>query len=162
MLTALCVNAGGLLAVRFFLGVSEAPIAPGLSIVVSMWYKRSEQPLRHAAWFLGNTTAGIFGNLLAYGIGHIEGFPAWKVCIPLYPVYSISLILFIIAGRVLDLRRCHGSMVFRRIFPITRSPFESLVSQLDRSRQGYYTSAREHDRRKERRVQVVPVLRSSS
>lgn len=79
MLTAAATNAAGLLAVRFFLGVAESPIAPGLTVVVAMWYKRSEQPLRHAAWFLGNTTAGIVGGLAAYGIGHVEGIAAWKV-----------------------------------------------------------------------------------
>lgn len=80
MLTSVCVNAGGLLAVRFILGICEAPVAPGLTIIISMWYKRSEQPLRHAAWFLGNTFAGIVGGLLAYAIGHIETIPSWKVC----------------------------------------------------------------------------------
>ncbi|KAG5986229.1 hypothetical protein E4U54_005538 [Claviceps lovelessii] len=78
MLTATCFNASGLLANRFFLGVAESAIAPGLTIVVSMWYKRSEQPLRHAAWFMGPTFAGIFGSLLAYGIGHIHSIEPWK------------------------------------------------------------------------------------
>ncbi|KJZ75222.1 hypothetical protein HIM_05416 [Hirsutella minnesotensis 3608] len=78
MLASVTTNAASLLAVRFFLGVAEAPIAPGLTVVVSMWYKRSEQPLRHAAWFLGNTTAGIIGGLAAYGIGHIQGIAPWK------------------------------------------------------------------------------------
>jgi MFS family permease len=79
ILTAVCFNTSGLLANRFFLGVAEAAVAPGLSIIISMWYKRSEQPLRHGAWFLGNTVAGIFGGLFAYGIGHIQSIPAWKV-----------------------------------------------------------------------------------
>ena len=79
MLTAVCTNAGGLLAQRFFLGLLEAPIAPGLSIIVSMWYKRSEQPLRHAAWFMGNTVAGMIGSITAYGIGHIDSIAPWKV-----------------------------------------------------------------------------------
>lgn len=79
MLTAACTNAGGLLATRFFLGFTEAAIAPGLTIVISMWYKRSEQPLRHAAWFLGNTFAGICGGILQYGIGHIRSVAPWKV-----------------------------------------------------------------------------------
>ncbi|PHH81708.1 hypothetical protein CDD83_3501 [Cordyceps sp. RAO-2017] len=78
MLTAVTTNAASLLAVRFFLGVAESPIAPGLTVVVAMWYKRAEQPLRHAGWFLGNTTAGIVGGLMAYGIGHIQGFTTWK------------------------------------------------------------------------------------
>ncbi|KAG6033304.1 hypothetical protein E4U41_006938 [Claviceps citrina] len=78
MLTAACFDAGSLLANRFFLGVSESAIAPGLTVVVSMWYKRSEQPLRHAGWFMGNTCAGIFGSLLAYAIGHVHTVKPWK------------------------------------------------------------------------------------
>lgn len=79
MLTAVTASEKGLLAVRFFLGATEAVIAPGLSIVVSMWYKRSEQPFRHGIWFQGITIAGIFGGLLAYGIGHVESIAPWKV-----------------------------------------------------------------------------------
>lgn len=79
MFTALCINSGGLLAVRFFLGVTEAAIAPGLMIMISMWYKREEQPLRQCAWFLGNTTAAIFGSLISYGVGHIKSIAQWKV-----------------------------------------------------------------------------------
>ncbi|KAM3442332.1 hypothetical protein NHJ13734_002440 [Beauveria thailandica] len=78
MLTAVCHNAAGLLATRFFLGVAESAIAPGLTILISMFYKKSEQPLRHAAWFLGNTSAGLFGGLLNYGIGHISSIAPWK------------------------------------------------------------------------------------
>lgn len=79
MLTALCFNGEGLLTARFFLGLAEAPIAPALTVVVSMWYKRNEQPLRHAAWFLGTSIAGIVGGPLAYGISHIESIAPWKV-----------------------------------------------------------------------------------
>ncbi|KAL2678814.1 hypothetical protein Neosp_009565 [[Neocosmospora] mangrovei] len=50
-------NASGLLAARFFLGVAEASIAPGLATMVSMWYKKSEQPLRHGILFI------IFGSV---------------------------------------------------------------------------------------------------
>lgn len=78
-MTPLCFNSAGLLANRFFLGATEAAIAPGLGVLVSMWYKRSEQPLRHAAWFLGNTFAGMVGNLMGYGIGHIHTIASWKV-----------------------------------------------------------------------------------
>ena len=85
MLTATCFNAASLLASRFFLGVTEAAIAPGLTVVVSMFYKRKEQPLRHAAWFLGNTCAGIFGGLIQYGIGHIRTIEPWKVILIMLP-----------------------------------------------------------------------------
>ncbi|KGQ12021.1 putative transporter [Beauveria bassiana D1-5] len=79
MLTAVCHDAASLLATRFFLGVAESAIAPGLTIIISMFYKKSEQPLRHAAWFLGNTSAGLFGGLLNYGIGHMSSIAPWKV-----------------------------------------------------------------------------------
>lgn len=79
MMMALPHNATGLLTVRFFLGVCEAPLGPGLTIIVAMWYRRSEQPLRHAAWFAGNSVAGIFGGIVAYGIGHIHSVAPWKV-----------------------------------------------------------------------------------
>ncbi|KAH8884206.1 putative MFS allantoate transporter [Thozetella sp. PMI_491] len=77
MLTSTCTNASGLLAARFFLGFVESAIAPAMSIVVSMWYKRTEQPLRQAAWFMGNVMGGLFGSLLGYGIGHLAWSP-WK------------------------------------------------------------------------------------
>jgi MFS family permease len=64
MLTATAFNIKGLIAVRFFLGVTEAAIAPGLSIVISMWYERSEQPFRHGIWFQGITVPRIFGGLV--------------------------------------------------------------------------------------------------
>ncbi|KAL4961201.1 major facilitator superfamily domain-containing protein [Aspergillus stella-maris] len=89
MLTATAFNDKGLLAVRFFLGATEAAIAPGLSIVVSMWYKRSEQPFRHGIWFQGITIAGIFGGLLAYGIGHVESIAKWKAVFLVFGAITI-------------------------------------------------------------------------
>ncbi|KAF7555668.1 hypothetical protein G7Z17_g1960 [Cylindrodendrum hubeiense] len=66
--TAGTSNGAGLMAARFFLGVAEASVAPALTVLVSMWYKTSEQPLRHGVWFLGSVTSGFFASLLAYGI----------------------------------------------------------------------------------------------
>ncbi|XWW94937.1 hypothetical protein V2A60_002887 [Cordyceps javanica] len=84
IMTPLCFNSAGLLANRFFLGATEAAIAPGLGVLVSMWYKRSEQPLRHAAWFLGNSFAGMIGNLMGYGIGHIHSIASWKAVFAIF------------------------------------------------------------------------------
>ncbi|KAK1458554.1 hypothetical protein CCUS01_09218 [Colletotrichum cuscutae] len=84
MFTALCSNAGGLLANRIMLGVSEAAIAPGL-----------KQPLRHGAWFLGNTVAGIFGGVVVYAIGiyFIYNPPANKLLIPTTWSFAIFFLL---------------------------------------------------------------------
>ncbi|KAL4816222.1 major facilitator superfamily domain-containing protein [Aspergillus spinulosporus] len=90
MLMALAFNDKGLIAVRFFLGATEAAIAPGLSIVVSMWYRRSEQPFRHGIWFQGITIAGIFGGLVAYGIGHVRSIAPWKAVFLIFGAVTIA------------------------------------------------------------------------
>ncbi|KAJ5647774.1 hypothetical protein N7490_004146 [Penicillium lividum] len=69
---AACHNYAGFMVARFILGVMEASVAPGFSFLTGKFYKREEQPLRHGIWFLGNSFAGFFGGLIAYGIGHIE------------------------------------------------------------------------------------------
>lgn len=79
MCTAACTNAAGLLAARFFLGVTEACVAPGFSVITAMWYTRAEQPLRHGAWFMGNVFSSLFGGILAFAIGHITSIAPWKV-----------------------------------------------------------------------------------
>ncbi|XRM42665.1 hypothetical protein ABZX51_005874 [Aspergillus tubingensis] len=88
--TAACDNAAGLLVERFFLGAAESAIAPGLSVIVAMWYKRSEQPLRQAAWFIGNSFAGITGGLIAYGLGHIQSMAPWKVVFLLFGSLTVA------------------------------------------------------------------------
>ncbi|CAG7965821.1 unnamed protein product [Penicillium olsonii] len=72
MCHAACSNWSGLMTVRFFLGVGEAAIAPGFTLLTGMFYKREEQPLRQSAWFFGNCLAVLIGGLIAYGIGTIE------------------------------------------------------------------------------------------
>jgi MFS family permease len=75
-----CNNFGELMAARFCLGAAEAAIAPGFSLIVSMFYTRDEQPLRQGLWYAGNCIANIFGGLLCFGIGHIQSSLAtWRV-----------------------------------------------------------------------------------
>lgn len=95
MLTATCFNAQGLLAIRFFLGATEAAIGPGLTVIVAMWYKRSEQPLRHGAWFMGNVIAGIFGGILAYAVGHVQSIAPWKAVFLVFGAITVAWSVFI-------------------------------------------------------------------
>jgi MFS family permease len=71
-LTAACSNYGGLVVVRFLLGVAEATTTPALMFITSTWYTRDEIPTRTGIWFAGNSVGGIIASLLAYGIGHIK------------------------------------------------------------------------------------------
>lgn len=82
MVHAACHDFAGIATVRFFLGITEATVAPAFAILVGSFYKRSEQPLRQCFWFVGNAFAGIIGGLIAYGIAHINsGFAQWKVSV---------------------------------------------------------------------------------
>ncbi|KAM0755202.1 MFS general substrate transporter [Meredithblackwellia eburnea MCA 4105] len=74
---SLCGMAGStnyksLLATRFLLGFFEAGCLPIFSMMTSMWYRRSEQPIRVAAWYGTNGLATILGSILVYGLGHIH------------------------------------------------------------------------------------------
>ncbi|KAK8853048.1 hypothetical protein IAR55_003749 [Kwoniella newhampshirensis] len=72
ILMAACKDFKGLIALRFFLGLFEASIAPCMMITVSMWWTRREQPFRANWWYLFNGFAGIFGSLLTWGVGHAK------------------------------------------------------------------------------------------
>ncbi|KAF5714013.1 hypothetical protein FMUND_7678 [Fusarium mundagurra] len=72
-LTAACHNFGGLLVVRFLLGVAEATITPGFMFLTSSWYTRDEMPTRVGLWFSGNSVGGLVASLLAFAVGHADG-----------------------------------------------------------------------------------------
>ncbi|GJN92903.1 hypothetical protein Rhopal_005943-T1 [Rhodotorula paludigena] len=72
-LQALIKDEAGFYAARFFMGVSEAGLFPGVIFVFSMYYKRKERTLRCSLFFGGAALAGSFGGILAWGLGHING-----------------------------------------------------------------------------------------
>lgn len=59
-------NLSGFFAVRFFLGVAESGLFPGVVFYLSMWYKRHERVYRVALFFSAASLAGAFGGILAY------------------------------------------------------------------------------------------------
>ncbi|KAJ5308520.1 Major facilitator superfamily domain general substrate transporter [Penicillium atrosanguineum] len=66
-------NYSGLMAVRWFLGLSEAGLFPGVGYFLSCWYKRSEFGVRMAIFFSAAALAGSFGGLLAAAIANMNG-----------------------------------------------------------------------------------------
>ncbi|KAH3916039.1 hypothetical protein HBI56_038760 [Parastagonospora nodorum] len=73
-------NYAGLMTARWWLGVAEAGLFPGVNYILSCWYKRSEFGLRAAIFFSAAALAGSFGGLLAAGIarmGGVGGKPGW-------------------------------------------------------------------------------------
>ncbi|KAI8079018.1 major facilitator superfamily domain-containing protein [Gilbertella persicaria] len=68
-------------ALRFLLGFFEAGIYPSLTLLVSTFYRRSEQVARLGAFWICNGFALVVGGLIAYGISHmtnIGGLKAWQ------------------------------------------------------------------------------------
>ncbi|KAL9529419.1 hypothetical protein SMMN14_07298 [Sphaerulina musiva] len=72
-LMGLVHNYEGLLAARWFLGLAEAGLFPGVNYYLSCWYKRSELGLRAATFFSAAALAGSFGGLLAAAIAQMDG-----------------------------------------------------------------------------------------
>merc|ERR1712072_1258570 len=72
-LMGLVTNYAGLLACRWFLGLAEAGLFPGVNYYLSCWYKRSELGMRAAVFFSAAALAGSFGGLLAAAIAQMEG-----------------------------------------------------------------------------------------
>lgn len=77
-----CKSFAGLAVVRLLLGAFEAAVAPCLVIITGMWYKRTEQPLRIAIWYLGVGLGTMVGALASYGFQFYVGktFYSWQVC----------------------------------------------------------------------------------
>jgi MFS family permease len=71
----------GFLIVRFFLGVSESGLFPGIVFYLSFWYLRRERQYRVALFFGAAAVAGAFGGVLAWGIAHMDGvgnYRGWR------------------------------------------------------------------------------------
>jgi MFS family permease len=71
-------NLTGFFIVRFFLGVAESGLFPGVCFYFSMWYKRRERQYRIALFFSAASLAGAFGGILAYGIAKMDGVGGYK------------------------------------------------------------------------------------
>ncbi|TVY13764.1 putative transporter protein, partial [Lachnellula arida] len=74
-------NFAGFVVARFFLGVTESGLFPGVLFYLSMWYKRTETHYRISLFFSAASLAGAFGGVLAYGIGFMKGvggYNGWR------------------------------------------------------------------------------------
>ncbi|KAJ5379214.1 hypothetical protein N7509_012333 [Penicillium cosmopolitanum] len=76
---AATTNFATLMVARFFLGCTEASLSPGFTLITSLWYRTSEQPLRAGIWFCGNSLSLVIGNSIAVGILEIKSkLGAWQ------------------------------------------------------------------------------------
>lgn len=67
---------------RFIIGILEGPFFPGVALLSSSWYTKSEAPYRMAIWHAGNIISNAFSGLLAAGIltkmNGIRSLASWQ------------------------------------------------------------------------------------
>ncbi|KAI0509622.1 allantoate permease [Xylaria bambusicola] len=89
--TPACTSFGGIATNRFFLGFTEATVNPAFVLIMSIWYKNDEQPLRLEAYYCTNGLATMFGGLIGYAVGHITtGLPRWMYVFLIFGAISLA------------------------------------------------------------------------
>ncbi|KAK3356486.1 MFS transporter [Lasiosphaeria hispida] len=87
-------NKEGLYAARFFLGLAEAGMFPGIAAQLCSWY-RSDEMGKPIMWMFGfQNCSGIIGSLLAYGISYLDGVGGLSAWQWVYLLEGIFTILF--------------------------------------------------------------------
>ena len=66
-----CRSFSSALAVRFLMGIFEAAVTPGLTLMTGFWYKRSEIPLRQCIWYSALGLGGIIGSYISLGVAQL-------------------------------------------------------------------------------------------
>ncbi|KAL1959088.1 hypothetical protein VTO42DRAFT_2875 [Malbranchea cinnamomea] len=91
---AACTNKHGLYAARFFLGMMEAGMFPGIAAQLCSWY-RSDEMGKPIMWMFGfQNCSGIVGSLLAYGISYMDGMRGMSAWQWVYLLEGLGTILF--------------------------------------------------------------------
>jgi MFS family permease len=56
--TPACSSFGGIATNRFLLGMFEAVVNPGFVLIMAMWFRTDEQPMRLVIYYMMNGIAG--------------------------------------------------------------------------------------------------------
>ncbi|KAI1424506.1 major facilitator superfamily domain-containing protein [Xylaria sp. FL1777] len=59
------------LAIRFLMGIFEASVTPGFTLMTGFWFTRKEIPLRQCIWYSSLGWAGIIGSYISLGIARL-------------------------------------------------------------------------------------------
>ncbi|RDW67561.1 hypothetical protein BP6252_08957 [Coleophoma cylindrospora] len=77
LLLPACHNFAGLATIRFFMGMFEAIIVPGISLIIAGFYLKKEQPPRNALVFAA--ASSIVNGFLSWAIGHVPSSAPLKI-----------------------------------------------------------------------------------
>ncbi|KAA1471527.1 MFS general substrate transporter [Dentipellis sp. KUC8613] len=78
--TAAAKNFSQIFAIRFFLGIFESAMLPGVVFYLSTFYKRNELASRVGLFYAAASIAGAFSGLIAFGVFHIRStkYHTWQ------------------------------------------------------------------------------------
>ncbi|KAF3399638.1 hypothetical protein DPV78_006303 [Talaromyces pinophilus] len=97
LLTPLCYNFSGILAVRVCLGLVESIIGPVFVIVTSNWWTRQEQTFRTAFWLGGTPIGNFLGGLISYAIGSVHSsVSTWKLFFVFFGALSFGFAIILV------------------------------------------------------------------
>lgn len=97
-LMGLVENFSGLMAARWFLGMTEAALFPGCQYYLSCWYRRRDFGVRGAIFFSAAALAGSFGGLLAAAIAQMDGIGGKNGWSWIFILEGLATILIAIAS----------------------------------------------------------------
>ncbi|KAJ5648898.1 uncharacterized protein N7484_002621 [Penicillium longicatenatum] len=103
MCLAAATTFSSFMGVRFTLGLAEGAVSPAFVTLTSIWYKKSEHPLRIGLWISCNGLAQVLGALMMYGIGHDQmAIAQWKamfiICGALTAFFGVLFFFMMPAG----------------------------------------------------------------
>ncbi|KAL4966416.1 major facilitator superfamily domain-containing protein [Aspergillus stella-maris] len=67
-----CRSYSSAMGVRFIMGIFEAAVTPGLTLMTGFWYTRHEIPLRQCIWYSALGWGGIVGSYISFGIAKMS------------------------------------------------------------------------------------------
>ncbi|KAL4874937.1 major facilitator superfamily domain-containing protein [Aspergillus karnatakaensis] len=93
LLVVAVFNFGGLLAIRWFLGMSESAFFPLVIYYLTTFYRRGELARRLAIFYAAQSIASAFSGLLSFGVFRIDSGPlaSWRY---LFLIEGAGTILF--------------------------------------------------------------------
>ncbi|KDR84954.1 hypothetical protein GALMADRAFT_260658 [Galerina marginata CBS 339.88] len=93
LLAGAATNFSQIFAIRFFLGIFEAPMLPGVVFYLSTFYKRDELASRVGLFYAASSISGAFSGLIAYGVFHIHSskYHSWQFLFWIEGAGTISL-----------------------------------------------------------------------
>lgn len=92
-------NVHQLYALRFLVGLMEAPVFAGTHFILGSWYRKQELFKRAGTWFICNSLGSMVSGYLqaaAYtNLSGVAGLAGWRQVFLLCPVsFTISLTVF--------------------------------------------------------------------